>query len=68
MNPIPEKIRKTANEIAVKLHSALPPGIGFALLLFDLGEGGNMSYISDAERVSMIAAMKELIQNMEKEP
>lgn len=37
------------------------PRIGFTLLLFTLGEGGWMTYISNSERESMIEAMQEFI-------
>jgi hypothetical protein len=39
----------------------LPEGAGFALLLFDLGEKGNMAYMSSARRDDMIEALEELI-------
>lgn len=63
--PIPDSIRQEANEIAAILHGILPEGVGFAMLFFDFGPGGNMSYISDAPRDDMILALKELIVNLE---
>jgi hypothetical protein len=67
MDPIPEKIRGTANALAQSLANALPKGVGFALFLFDLGPGGTMSYISNANRADMIEAIRELLVNMEKD-
>lgn len=65
--PIPDSLRQEANEIAAILHGILPPGVGFAMLFFDFGPGGRMSYISDADRPDMIKAIKELIVNLEAE-
>ena len=39
--------------------------VGFTLLLYDFSEGGHLTYLSNAERTSMIAAMREFIQNLE---
>jgi hypothetical protein len=41
------------------------PGYGFALLIFQYGEGGNMFYTSSAQRDDVIAAMKEFIEKHE---
>lgn len=38
---------------------------GFALLVFDLNEQGWMTYFSNAERASMIKAMKECTAKLE---
>jgi hypothetical protein len=42
----------------------LRPGIGFALLLFDFGDGGGMAYMSNAEREDMIQAVEELLAEL----
>lgn len=60
--PIEDKHRQQMNEIAGVLASALPPGTGFALLVFDLGAThGRMNYISNAERADMLVAMKAFV-------
>jgi hypothetical protein len=41
------------------------PGYGFTLLIFSYGAGGDMFYISSAERATMIEALKELIKKLE---
>ncbi len=51
-------LRKLGNLIKDKV----PPGMGFALLMFDYGKKGDMFYISSAKRSDMIAAMKEFIE------
>ena len=37
------------------------PGLGITLMIFNFGEKGTMSYISNAERGDMIEAMLEFI-------
>ena len=44
------------------LKPAMPPNVGFTLLLFDFGAEGNMAYISTANRDDMIKAMHEFIE------
>lgn len=59
-------VEKVAREIGAILGAVMPPGYGFALLIFGLGEHpGRMNYVSNAAREDMIVAMKELIANME---
>lgn len=48
-------------EIGDILKRVMPPGYGFNLLIFTLGEGGNMFYCSNAQREDMIRAMQEFI-------
>ena len=52
-------LRETAEFI--KADGRLPIGMGFMLLMFDFGEGGNMFYISDAQRDDVLKAMQEFI-------
>lgn len=54
----------TLAELGDLLRQATPKGMGFALLLFDLGADGNMNYVSSAKREDMIAAMIELIVHL----
>lgn len=60
------EVRDEAAEAALKkignsLKTSMPPGYGFALLVFTFGEGGNMFYTSNAQRETMIQAMQEFI-------
>ena len=52
-------LRETADFI--KANGRLPMGMGFVLLMFDFGEGGNMFYISDAQREDVLKSMQEFI-------
>jgi hypothetical protein len=40
-----------------------PKKIGFAVLVFDFGGGGNMAWISNAKRADMIKALTEFVEN-----
>lgn len=49
-------------EVSQKIKESLPANMGFTLLIFDYGEGGNMFYSSSAKRGDMIKAMEEFIE------
>lgn len=59
-------IARHAAETTIK--PLLPPGTGFALLVFDMGDGGCMTYASNATRESMVKALRELADNLERNP
>ena len=70
--PIEADIREAANELAATIDIALNPEggrrIGFALLMFPLGDnqpGDRMTNIASADRQDMLAAMKEFIARNE---
>lgn len=54
-----------ARQIAEALSEALPEGLGFALLLFNFGEGGNLAWISNARREDMVRALREQLARLE---
>lgn len=62
-----EKAESALRNIGQIIKRKTPDGMGFALLLFDYGNGGNMFYISSAQRQDMLNAMREFIQTEEKE-
>ena len=55
------KHRKAGERLAKIIGKALPDGAGFALLIVDYGDSGNLSWISNVERDDMIATMKDFI-------
>lgn len=64
MNPVePEHLIKM--EAMGQLLKKEFEGFGFCLLVFDFGEGGNMNYMSNANREDMVTAMKECIAALE---
>lgn len=59
-----EELEKQARDIGLTIKGALPPGVGFALLVFDFGEGGSLTWISNAERDDMLRALQEFMQKV----
>jgi hypothetical protein len=64
--PIRPEHVEVMNDIARRIEDAITESgqkgqIGFALLVFDFGSGGFMNYISNAERNTMLQAMREFI-------
>ena len=57
-----EAAEKMLRQIGNMLRDVCPPGIGFSLLIFTFGEGGDMFYSSNAQREDMIKAMQEFIE------
>lgn len=55
--------------IGRELQKVLPreAGVGFAVLVFDFGGRGNLAYVSNAERSSMLQAMREFIGKAERD-
>ena len=63
-NPQLEKLLKDIGAIlkmACEEHSSPSRRYGFALLLFDFGEGGDLFYTSNAEREDIVRLMQEFI-------
>jgi hypothetical protein len=60
------QVEGIARDLGRTIASALPGGLGFAVLVFDFGDGGTMAYMSNAKREQMIRALRELIDKLEK--
>lgn len=58
-NDVRERLQEAARAIAV----ILPPGTGFALLAFDLGDvNGRLEYVANGNREDVCKAMVEFIK------
>ena len=70
MSPIEKKHRAQMSAIMTALTDVFP-GYGVALMVFDLskpenaGKAGRVNYICNADRASMILALKEFIARHE---
>ena len=53
-----------AAELARMIKEAVP-GTGFCLVLFDLGEGGNMAYMANGQRAHVVAMLRELCAHLD---
>jgi len=51
--------------IAEVVKMMLPEGFGFAILVFPFNSAGTASYISNADRETMILALKEKVKVLE---
>jgi hypothetical protein len=58
----PEEMRDIAEKVKAELDERGIAGVGFTLLFFNYGAGGNLQYISTAERTDMIATMQEFLR------
>lgn len=63
---LPE-LERTARALARKINRDVPEGAGFCLLLFNLGEGGWTTYLSNANRADMLKALREFIARVERD-
>ena len=52
-------------EIGRALKEECPPGWGFMFTMFEWRAGGTVTYVSNANRIDMIAQLKELISKLE---
>jgi predicted hydrocarbon binding protein len=60
--PVSDEIKDTLRDMGRTIGKALPKGWGFTLLIYTFGEGGTMTYISNAQREDMLKAMQEFLQ------
>jgi hypothetical protein len=70
MNDSRYEVRNAEVEVLLRdigkiIGNRLPEGWGFTLLLFSFGEGGDLFYISNAQRDDMIRCMREFIAKQE---
>ena len=61
MQELNEQVEFALREVAEFIKPKLPDGMGFTLLMFDFGSGGNMFYISDGQREDVLKSMQEFI-------
>lgn len=57
-------LEQQAREIGVQIGEACPAGVGYALLVFDFGDDGNLAYVSNANRADMIRALEDLVKRL----
>ena len=61
-----EELEQQAREIGKVIGKAVPPKVGFCLVLFDFGEPhtGHMTYVSNGNRQDVLTMMRELQHKM----
>ena len=65
--PIRPEIAEPMKGIARTIAGCLPPTHGFCLLIFDFGQGGHTSYMSNAKREDMLRLLREFIVMLERD-
>jgi hypothetical protein len=65
-------LKRLGQHLAHLIDNNIPPGVGFALLLFDIVEPGStengfMTWISNAERADMLKALQEMVARFRRE-
>lgn len=63
-----ESIKYMLNDIGNIIGAAIKekfPNMGFALMMFDFGEGGSFYWLSNAQRTDMIKMLREAINKLE---
>lgn len=64
MNADLKELEEIARKLGRAIGGGLPEGVGFALLLFDFGKDGNLTWISNAQRDDMLKALQEFMQKV----
>lgn len=59
--PTLEQMEAKVREVGRLIGRECEPGSGFALFMFTMGADGHITYVSNAQKVDMISAMKEWI-------
>lgn len=57
-----KRCKEVGEAIAEGIKGSGIEGVGFALLIFDFGGGGNLAWISNAQREDMLEALKEFME------
>ena len=58
----PPAVIEHLNKTARAIKADMPSGWGFALLMFTYGEGGQMVWLSSADRQDMLKALQEFLR------
>lgn len=59
-----KELEEGARKLGRVIATGLPEGVGFALLLFDFGADGNLTWISNAQRDDMLKALQEFMRKV----
>ena len=58
-------VERECRRMADAIMKALPPGVGFALFLYDFGEAGALAYCANGEREGVLKMLREFIAREE---
>lgn len=57
-------LEESARKLGRVIGSGMPEGVGFALIMFDFGKDGHLTWISNADRDDMLRALQEFMQKV----
>jgi hypothetical protein len=60
------RLAETARDIGHILGQATPPGVGYCLLLFGLGDDPEATYIANCRRGDMIKFLREFVEVLDR--
>lgn len=60
-----QELERLNQEIGGLIQEALMPGVGFALMVFSFGPDGWMTFCSNAERLALAKALRQLLRRIE---
>lgn len=60
----PDELAETMKRSLAAVQRELPKGTGVIVFAFDFGQGGGLSYISNANREDAIRMLQEWIRNV----
>lgn len=60
------ELEARARRLGHLIGNGLPKSVGFMVLLFEWGEGGWSTYVSNAQRESMIESLESLLKRLRK--
>jgi len=58
-------VKRSAQQVARLIDERLPPGFGFALLVFSFGEHGYLTHVSNAQREDLVKVLRETADVLE---
>lgn len=61
-------LEEHARGIGRVLKDSVPPGVGFALILFTFGGDGWLTYLSNGQREDMIKCLEETLHKIRTSP
>ncbi len=60
-----EELEATCSSLGRTIGEVIPDGVGFAFILCDFGNEGNMAYLSNGNREDMIKMLREMATKIE---
>jgi hypothetical protein len=63
-----EKLEAACRRLGNTIGEVVGPGTAFMVVLSDFGDAGNMTYLSNVDRLDMVKMLRELADKLEADP